>query len=178
MAVITADQAGGESVVRFLDLISYSEGTSVHPMTKCDGYDVIVTGLSGPEVFTDFTDHPFASGRPANIIRRVPKLASTAAGRYQLLLRYWRAYQESLGLKDFSPLSQDITALQQMKERHAIPQILAGNIAAAIEACSSIWASFPGNNYGQGGHSMEALLAKHETLVLLLVPDSTSHPAT
>jgi muramidase (phage lysozyme) len=172
VATITAAQAGGEGVLRFLDLIAFSEGTSTHRLTKHDGYDVIVTGVAGPEVFTDFSDHPFAGGRPANIIRRVPLLISTAAGRYQLLFRYWRAYQASLGLRDFSPLSQDLVAIQQMRERHAIPMILAGNIQGAVEDCSNIWASFPGNAYGQGGHSMEALLGKFDALM----PDSL--PAT
>lgn len=178
MAFITADQAGGEAVVRFLDLIAFSEGTSTHPLTKSDGYDVIVSSVSGPEIFTDFADHPFAKGRSANVIRRVPLLTSTASGRYQLLLRYWRAYKVSLGLKEFSPLSQDLVALQQMKERHALGLILAGRVSMAINACSNIWASLPGNDYGQGGHSMVALLNKYETLVPDSVPVPISDYAT
>jgi muramidase (phage lysozyme) len=55
-----------------------------------------------------------------------------------------------------------------MKERHAIAMVLAGDIQGAVEACSNIWASFPGNSYGQGGHSMEALLGKFDAWV----PDS------
>ena len=46
-----------------------------------------------------------------------PKLKSTGAGRYQLLSRWWDAYRKQLGLKDFSPKSQDAVALQQIKER-------------------------------------------------------------
>lgn len=174
MALITVDQAGGEAVVQFLDLIAFSEGTSTHALTKDGGYDVIVTSVGGPETFSDFSHHPFANGRLANVIRRVPLLTSTASGRYQVLLRYWRDYQSSLGLMDFSPLSQDLVAIQQMRERHAVSLILAGNIQGAIEACSNIWASLPGNNYRQGGHSMEALLSKFETLVPDLVPVPTS----
>ena len=44
-----------------------------------------------------------------------PKLKSTGAGRYQLLSRWWDAYRKQLGLKDFSPKSQDAVALQQIK---------------------------------------------------------------
>ncbi|EMD7474688.1 hypothetical protein VSU40_000628 [Salmonella enterica] len=42
-------------------MLAYSEGTANHPLTKNCGYDVIVTGLDGsPEIFTDYSDHPFA----------------------------------------------------------------------------------------------------------------------
>ena len=50
-----------------------------------------------------------------------PKLKSTGAGRYQLLSRWWDAYRKQLGLKDFSPKSQDAVALQRIKERGALP---------------------------------------------------------
>ena len=159
MAAITAEQAGGEALVRFLDLIAFSEGTSTSPNTQNDGYDVIVGGVDGHHEFSDFSDHPFSNGRPAIVIRNgPPPLLSTAAGRYQLLARFWTPYRNLLGLTDFGPVSQDKVALQQIRERHAIPDILAGNIEAAIEKCSNIWASFPGNEFGQGGKSMAALL--------------------
>ena len=48
------------------------------------------------------------------------KLKSTGAGRYQLLSRWWDACRKQLGLKDFSPKSQDAVALQQIKERGAL----------------------------------------------------------
>lgn len=163
MAAITAEQAGGEALVRFLDLIAYSEGTSTNPHTQHDGYDVIVGGVDGHHEFTDFTDHPFAAGRPAIVIRNgPPQLTSTAAGRYQLLARFYTAYKKQLNLPDFSPVSQDRIALQQIRERQAIADILAGNIESAIQKCCTIWASFPGNNYGQGGHSMAALVDHYQ----------------
>ena len=159
MAAITAEQAGGEALVRFLDLIAFSEGTSTSQHTQNDGYDVIVGGVDGHHEFTDFSDHPFANWQPAIVVRNgPPPLTSTASGRYQLLARFWHPYKSQLGLPDFSPVSQDKVALQQIHERHAIPDILAGNIEAAIEKCSNIWASFPGNDFGQGGKSMAALL--------------------
>lgn len=142
----------------FLSMIGWSEGTRASPATKRDGYDVIVTGADGkPEVFTDFSAHPFAGGRAPKVIR--PGLASTASGRYQLLLRYWLAYAKSLGLKDFSPASQDAVALQQIRERGALPLIDAGNITLAIQRCSNIWASFPGAGYAQPEHKMDRLIA-------------------
>ena len=150
----------------FLDLIAWSEGTSTSRLTQNDGYDVIVTGVDGPEVFTSYADHPFANGRPPKVIRNgPPPLASTASGRYQLMLHWWEGYKTQLHLADFSAASQDAVAVQQITERHAIPMIESGNIHGAIAACSNIWASLPGNDYDQpGGHTMEALLAQFDQL--------------
>ena len=74
------------------------------------GHDVIVGG----ELFTDYSDHP------RKLVTLNPKLKSTGAGHYQLLSRWWDAYRKQLGLKDFSPKSQDAVALQQIKERGAL----------------------------------------------------------
>lgn len=145
----------------FLSTIAWSEGTSTNPLTRNNGYDVIVSGVNGPQVFTDYSDHPFAHGSGVTV-RRVPLLISTAAGRYQVLARYFEVYKAQLHLPDFSPSSQDAVALKQMGERGAIALVDAGKIAAAIKACAPIWASFPGNSYGQGGKSMAELLAKYQ----------------
>ena len=100
------------------------------------------------------------------IVRKSPLLISSASGRYQLLARYWRVYKEQLNLYDFTPNSQDAVALQQMRERGALPLLDAGNVEGAITQCSNIWASMPGNSYGQGGgKSMEALLEKYQVLL-------------
>lgn len=148
----------------FLSLIAWSEGTSTSPITKNDGYDVIVTGVNGPSIFTDYSDHPFARGGSV-AVRHIPLLFSTAAGRYQLLARYWNVYRRQMDLPDYSPASQDAVALQQMKERGAVALIEKSNIQGAIGACSNIWASFPGNNYGQGGKMIGDLSAKYAQLL-------------
>ena len=101
--------------------------------TRNHGYDVIVGG----ESFTDYSDHP------RKLVTLKPKLKSTGAGRYQLLSRWWDAYRKQLGLKDFSPKSQDAVALQQIKERGALPMIDRGDIRQAPDRCSNIWASLP-----------------------------------
>jgi muramidase (phage lysozyme) len=149
----------------FLDLIAFSEGTSTHLLTTNDGYDVLVSGIHGPSVFTDYADHPFASGGSVTV-RESPLLISTAAGRYQLLARYWHVYRVQLDLPDYGPASQDAVALQQIKERGAQAHIESGDIEGAIKACSSIWASLPGNDYGQGGKSMVELVAKYQELAV------------
>ncbi|CAJ2510455.1 Uu.00g147340.m01.CDS01 [Anthostomella pinea] len=133
----------------FLDMLAWSEGTdNGRQKTRNHGYDVIVGG----ELFTDYSDHP------RKLVTLNPKLKSTGAGRYQLLSRWWDAYRKQLGLKDFSPKSQDAVALQQIKERGALPMIDRGDIRQAIDRCSNIWASLPGAGYGQVTAIISALV--------------------
>ena len=135
----------------FLDMLAWSEGTdNGRQKTRNHGYDVIVGG----ELFTDYSDHP------RKLVTLNPKLKSTGAGRYQLLSCWWDAYRKQLGLKDFSPKSQDAVALQQIKERGALPMIDRGDIRQAIDRCSNIWASLPGAGYGQFEHKADSLIAK------------------
>lgn len=147
MPRISEAEAGGRNVLAFLDAIAFSEGTI--KFGDQDGYNVIVGGST----FTDYSDHP-------RKLIPLPKLGikSTAAGRYQLLSRYWDAYRKQLNLKDFSPINQDRVALQQIKERKALDDIKAGRFEAAVRKCSNIWASFPGAGYGQHEHKVEALV--------------------
>ena len=51
-------------------------------------------------------------------------------------------------------------ALQQIKERGALPMIDRGDIRQAIDRCSNIWASLPGAGYGQLEHKADSLIAK------------------
>jgi muramidase (phage lysozyme) len=148
----------------FLDLIGWSEGTSRSPITRDNGYDIIVTGIAGPSRFSDYSEHPFANGGHIQWKLNPPEY-STAAGRYQILARYWNVYKGQLNLRDFSPASQDAVALQMIKEKKATQLIITGDIVGAIRACSSTWASFPGNNYGQNPHSLTVLLEQFQTLL-------------
>lgn len=142
----------------FLTMLSVSEGTSTSKATKRNGYDVIVTGADGkPEVFTDFSDHPFAKGRAAKVINS-KGLKSTASGRYQHLVGDWAHYKAQLQLPDFGPESQDKWALQLIRERHALDDIDAGRIEAAISKVRNLWASLPGAGYGQRENSLAHLL--------------------
>lgn len=135
----------------FLDMLAWSEGTDKKGQpTNNRGYDVIVGG----SLFTDYSDHP------RKLVTLNPKLKSTAAGRYQLLSRWWDSYRKQLGLKDFSPVNQDAVALQQIKERRALELIDSGDIRQAIDRCSNIWASLPGAGYGQFEHKADNLIAK------------------
>ena len=74
----------------FLDMLAFSEGTSTSPTTRDEGYDQIV----GRTRFTSYADHP-------NVKVALPRLgiSSTAAGRYQLLHRFWIDYRDLLEQK-------------------------------------------------------------------------------
>lgn len=163
MAAINPAAAGGLKIWTFLDLIAYSEGTSRSPITRDRGYDVIVSSVEGPSIFSGYEQHPFTNRKPL-VIRRVPLLLSTASGRYQINLPTWRRLRASLCLPDFSPESQDLAALELLRETKANVLLLAGDVKGAIQAVSHIWASFPGNNYGQGGLSRDAELAEFAVL--------------
>ena len=134
------------NVVAFLDMLAWSEGTIGK---GDDGYNDIVDPAG---FFSDYSTHP-------NLLVQVnAKIKSTAAGRYQLLSRYYEPYRKQLGLPDFSPVSQDKIAIQQIKERKAYQLIIAGKITDAISRCSNIWASLPGNTYGQRQHKLADLI--------------------
>ena len=132
----------------FLDLLAYAEGTKG---LGDDGYDKLVNPAG---FFTDYRIHPNVS-----VIVR-PGLVSTAAGRYQHLSRHWRHYQMLLALPDFGPESQDTWAIQLIRERKALADVVDGRIPQAIAKCANIWASLPGAGYGQREHKLADLLAK------------------
>lgn len=141
MPVITAQQAGGTNRLAFLDMIAASEiGPAVLARTD-NGYRCLVGATpTHPLTFASYAKHP-------DVLNKV--LNSTAAGRYQLLYRYWVSYQKMLALPDFGPVSQDKIALQQIRECNALADIDAGNFAHAVALCSRIWASLPGSPWKQ-----------------------------
>ena len=132
----------------FLDMLAWSEGTdNGRQKTRNHGYDVIVGG----ELFTDYPDHPrkLVTLNPNSINRR-----RTLPASFPLV----DVTAKQLGLKD--PEKSDAVALQQIKERGALPMIDRGDIRQAIDRCSNIWASPPGAGYGQFEHKADSLIAK------------------
>ena len=112
-------------------MLAMSEGTdNGRQKTRNHGYDVIVGG----ELFTDYSDHP------RKLVTLNPKLKSTGAGRYSFF-PWWDAYRKQQPERLLSAKSQDAVALQQIKERGALPMIDRGDIRQAIDRCSNIWAS-------------------------------------
>ena len=135
-----------KNLTAFLTTIAKSEGTE-HIGTQL-GYNVIVGGGT----FTGYKDHP----RKMIDLPRL-KIKSTAAGRYQILARYFDAYKKQLGLPDFSPDSQDKIAIQLIRECKALDDVEAGRFSVAVAKCKSRWASLPGANYGQHENTLAKL---------------------
>ena len=152
------------NLAAFLQMLSVSEGTSTCPITKDRGYDVIVTGADGnPELMTTYANHPFAAGRSPKLVNKRTGLRSTAAGRYQFLVRDWGHYKLKLSLPDFGPDAQDRWAIQLIKERRALDDIETGHFVKAVGKVSNLWASLPGANYpGQPMHTMGRLESAYE----------------
>lgn len=133
----------------FLTAIAVSEGTE----DRGDrGYNVIV----GYDLFSDYSKHP----NKKVWIERIGRF-STAAGRYQILYRYWKVYKSQLHLPDFGPDSQDLIALQLIRECHALDDVDAGRFAVAIDKCKSRWASLPGAGYKQKENNIGLLISAY-----------------
>jgi muramidase (phage lysozyme) len=130
----------------FLIMIQYSEGTFGK-----DGY----RKLYGGGFFNDLSKHPNT---------RVTKwgITSTAAGAYQILNKTWNEIQAKLKLPDFSPLSQDKAAIELIRRRKALEDVMAGRFAQAIAKCRKEWASLPGAGYGQNEKNVKSLIAVYK----------------
>ena len=90
----------------FLDMLAWSEGTDNGRQKPETAKHVIVGG----ELFTDYSDHP------RKLVTLNPKLKSTERRTLSFFSCWWDAYRKQLGLKDFSPKSQDAVALQQISD--------------------------------------------------------------
>lgn len=134
-----------------------------------NGYSEIFGGRK----FQSFTGHP-------NI--KVPVgdgQYTTAAGRYQMTLPTWQAQKARLGLKDFSPASQDAAALdlaqrtyQQNTGRDLISDTAAGR--TNWSALSNQWTSLKGKSSGPTGATQ--LASNPLSLPAQLSPSSQLNP--
>ncbi|UQP01401.1 glycoside hydrolase family 104 protein [Burkholderia multivorans] len=154
MARIDVTAAGGKNRVAFLDMIAVSEIGAALLAKSDDGYNVLVGSTPArPLLFSSYSNHP-------NVFNA--KYNSRAAGRYQILFRWWRIYQAQMKLPDFGPVSQDRYAMQQLREHGALPLIDAGRFREAVAKVSNVWASLPGAGYGQHENDIERLLAAYQ----------------
>lgn len=136
----------------FMAMLAASEGTKG---IGNDGYNV----MFGKRIFTSYADHPRQFFSFTNTEGRVQY--TSAAGRYQFIARTWDALRAKLGLPDFSPQSQDLACLELIRERGALGDVLAGNLAAAIDKCAPTWASLPGAGYPQPERKFSFLVAAY-----------------
>lgn len=130
----------------FLLMIQYSEGTAGKNAYKM---------LYGGQFFNDFSRHP-------NIAVSKWGLTSTAAGAYQILFRTWQELQQKLNLTDFGPQNQDRAAIELIRQKKALDDVLAGRFVQAIDKCKKVWASLPGAGYGQHEKNATGLLAVYK----------------
>jgi len=137
----------------FLDMIAVSEIGKKLLRDSDNGYNVLVGGT----LFHEYADHP------RTVVRLRPDLSSSAAGRYQILMRIFDYYKVQLGLKDFSPASQDKIAIQLIRECRALDDIAAGRFDDAVHKCRSRWASLPGANYQQHENDIQDLRTAYVT---------------
>ena len=139
----------------FLDMIAFSEGTA-----GPDGYFAMFGFPAPGRTAANLDDHPGLyfefEDRAGN------RLKTSAAGRYQFLLRTWRELQRSLNLPDFGPASQDAAALELVRQRGALNDVRAGRLQAAIAKCAKTWASLPGAGYNQPERKIPQLLAAYQ----------------
>ena len=150
MARLSHREAGGTNVLAFLDTLAHAEGVQRYSQFEQDGYDVIVGGST----FTDFRDHP----RQSVYLPRY-NIRSTAAGRYQFLIRTWDDLARRLKRSDLSPENQDRAAIQLIREQRALDDVKFGRFDQAVQKCRNIWASLPGAGYGQREHALDDLRA-------------------
>ena len=112
------------------------------------GYNVMFGGGR----FKDFSRHP-------DRVIRSGGYASAAAGAYQFMPGTWQGAQQSLGLSDFGPQSQDLAMLKLARDRlkpiGGLSAITKANaLTPEIQAAlAPEWASFPTQSgssyYGQ-----------------------------
>ncbi len=135
---VSKEALHNDNVKAFLSVIRYAEGTA-----GVNGYRTMFTG----KLFDSYGGHP-------NIKNCIPlkdggQLCSTAAGAYQFLFSTWSYLKVRLALGDFSPANQDLAAVELIREKGALEDVIAGNFSAAIAKVNKVWASLPGSPYGQ-----------------------------
>ena len=111
----------------------------------------------GGAILSDLSEHP-------REVVWIPgyNLGSSAAGRYQFLGRTWDECVNALGLRDFSPRSQDLAAAYLVRRRGALGDLYDGDLGAVWDTLSWEWASLPGpdgdSRYGQAAPHTQAWL--------------------
>ena len=87
--------------------------------------------------FGDYSQHPNKS------VPQPDGKSSTAAGAYQITFPTWRERAQGLGLKDFSPDSQDLAAVDLLQQTGAIDKLRGGDLNGAIYSAAKSWESLP-----------------------------------
>lgn len=139
----------------FLDSIAWSEIGPALLAASDNGYNVLVGSTpTKPLLFSSYVTHPRQHDDATN---------SDAAGRYQIMGRYYNPYCAQLHLTGFGHDSQDAIAIQMIRECHALDDTEAGRFEDAVYKCRSRWASFPAAGYGQHENKLADLKLAYES---------------
>lgn len=133
MRNVTGADVSNSNVQAFLRVIRKGEGTS-----DANGY----RRMFGGQLFNSYADHP-------RITVNKSGYKSSAAGAYQFIISSWDETKNIMGLKDFTPASQDRAAVGRIMARGALDDVKAGRFETALKKCAKEWASLPGSPYGQ-----------------------------
>lgn len=158
MPRISAAQAGGQNVTAFMDMVAVSEiGAEILADPRSDdGYKIIVGSTPKKLILMkDYEHHP-------RLFITIDGERSSAAGRYQYIVRTWVGLVMKLHLPDISPISQDRACLELFRQRHALDAIKAGQFEEAVHLCRQEWASLPGAGYDQHENKIEYLQAAYQ----------------
>lgn len=153
---------------RLLRSIRYGEGTNIYNREGESPY----TTLYGGGQFRDLSKHP-----DQVVIGGEGSPNSAAAGAYQFMPSTWNEAQKALGLKDFSPESQDLAALYEADRRMrgfgggkdlgglSYFRYGGGLDKASIDNLAGAWASFPNyegkSYYNQPAKSHDQLMRSY-----------------
>ncbi|RON03954.1 glycoside hydrolase family 104 protein [Pseudomonas brassicacearum] len=161
--VLTLEEA---RIRAFLRMLKIGEGT-----TGLEGYEHLFGGESFIKDYgKTFVDHPRL---PMNkTVKKTGKvISSTAAGAYQVMQYVWDddyvvKLRQKYGITDFTPAMQDRYCVLVLKyRREALPEIMRGDIKAAIKKCNREWASLPGSPYDQPTVKLEDVVAEYNNMV-------------
>jgi muramidase (phage lysozyme) len=143
-------------VKAMLDTIAKTEGTGLNygkvvngtvigQNAKNTSFDKSLTkGLKNVST-TDFSKHPNIS------VKVRDGLVSSAAGRYQFKSDTWKETAAKIGLKDFTPHSQDLAAVQKMNALGMVKSLMSGDLQKAVNQGAGTWASLPKDD-GKGNY--------------------------
>lgn len=90
--------------------------------------------------FSDFSEHPALTGWPG--VRLPDGRLTTAAGAYQITRTTWNDLGGSAKYGDFSNAAQDQAAIDLLRRRGALAEVMAGNFDRAVTKVVKEWEAF------------------------------------
>lgn len=123
----------------------------------------------------------FSGSQHPNRLITAGGYTSTAAGRYQFLYRTWIEIKNRLGLADFGPRNQDIAALDLIRQRGELDDLLAGRFEQMMRGLGCAWAALPFSGCGQRERSLASTLSYYNSALAVYggraVPANNLPPA-